>query len=65
MPFLPGVQEHRIWLVAEKKCLVAKKKDSSVTFAFAGEGGEDSSKPGLFIFVVTYLAIKFDSQLRS
>ena len=75
MPFISDNRrsiEHRIWLAENQKCLVLKK-DKSVSFA--GDGEEDgtlqkgASKSQLFIFVVTslvtYLNMKFDSQLRN
>ena len=67
MPFISDDNEHHIWLAENQKCLVLKK-DKSVSFAGNGEEG-DASKSQLFIFVVislvTYLNMKFDSQLHS
>ena len=74
MPFKAG-SEQRIWLAKNQKCLILKKDGSDVNVTFTGKGKEDeklgdrTSKSQLFIFVVlslvTYLTIKFDSQLRS
>ena len=66
--------EYRIWSAESKKCLVLNKNGSDVNVTFTGDGekdetGNSTSKSQLFIFVVvslvTYLTIKFDSQLRS
>ena len=73
MPFISDDNDnersikHRIWLAENQKRLVLKE-NRSVSLAEDGEE-EGASKSQLFIFVltnlVTYLNMKFDSQLRS
>ena len=57
MPVVVGTEEYRIWSVANKNCLVLKKKDCKLEVTCAGTGDENgteekgSSKLQLFIFV--------------